>query len=163
MGRSEGRQYYEMKAIRLIFLILVAGFVIIQFFPSEIPDNSPEDGKSITFDSILTEHVLAQLRTSCFDCHSNQTIYPWYSKLAPVSWLLADHITDGRAHFNFSAWSTYNSRQKIGHLRDIMDEVKSGGMPLKSYLLMHPKAKLDEEKISLLLQWAEETSDKILE
>jgi hypothetical protein len=152
-----------MKTVKSIILILVAGFVIIQFLPSKIPGNKPEDDKSITYDSTMTEQVLSQLRTSCFDCHSNQTNLPWYSKFAPVSWLLADHITDARLHLNFSEWSTYSQRQKIGRLTDIKDEVESDGMPLKSYLLMHHKAKLDEDKKSLLLQWAERTSDKIME
>jgi hypothetical protein len=152
-----------MKAIKIILLTLAIILVLIQFLPSGLPDNRPEDEKSIAYSSLVTESVLTQLRTSCFDCHSNQTILPWYSKLAPSSWFLADHIKNGRSHLNFSEWETYSRREKIGQLKDIVDEVKSGEMPLKSYLLIHPKARLEKEEISALSEWAEEVANKILE
>jgi hypothetical protein len=152
-----------MKAVKIILLILTIIFVVIQFVPSGMPENIPEDEKGITYSGMVREPVLTQLRTSCFDCHSNQTSFPWYSKLAPSSWLLASHVRNGRSQLNFSEWETYSRREKIGRLVDIVDEVKSGEMPLKSYLLIHREAKLGKEEISALSEWAEETATKILE
>lgn len=152
-----------MKAVRIILLFLAIIFVVIQFMPSGLPENKPEDENSLTRSGIATEPVLALLRTSCFDCHSNQTNLPWYSKVKPFSWLLADHVKEGRSHVNFSEWGTYNTRKKIGVLEETLDEAESGAMPLKSYLLIHRDARLDAEDISILSEWVEETTSGMLE
>lgn len=152
-----------MKAVKIILLTLLVVFIIIQFLPSGIPENKPEDENSLDKSGMVPEPVLIQLRTSCYDCHSNQTNLPWYSRVAPFSWLLADHIEEGRSHLNFSEWGSYNNRKKIGILEEIMDEVESGAMPLKSYLLIHRDARLDAEDISILSAWVEETTSGMLE
>jgi hypothetical protein len=151
-----------MKALKILLLVLAAGFVIIQFLPSGMPENKPDDANSIASGSVITEPVMSRLRTACFDCHSNQTNFPWYSKIAPTSWFLADHIKEGRSHLNFSEWETYNNRKKIKKLEDIVDEVKSGGMPLKSYLIIHKDARLSNEDISSITAWADTTASNIL-
>lgn len=152
-----------MKAVKILLLTVAVVFIIVQFLPSGIPENIPEDENSLGKNDMVPEPVLIQLRTSCYDCHSNQTDLPWYSKVAPFSWLLADHIKEGRSHLNFSEWGTYSTRKKIGLLEETIDEVESGAMPLKSYLLIHRKARLDEEKISTLSKWVEETTSRMLE
>ena len=152
-----------MKAVKIILISLAVLFVAIQFIPSGIPENKPEDEKSIVNSSLVTESILEQLRKSCFDCHSNQVRFPWYSKLAPSSWFLADHISEGKSNLNFSEWDGYSNREKIGLLEEIKDEVESGKMPLKSYLLIHRDARLDSEEISALLAWTGEATAKILE
>jgi hypothetical protein len=151
-----------MKAVKIILIALAVIFIAIQFIPSGIPENKPDDIKSIANSNLVTEPVLDQLRKSCFDCHSNQTHFPWYSKIAPASWMLADHISEGKSHLNFSVWEDYSNREKIGVLKDIKDEVESGNMPLKSYLLMHRDARLNSEKITILSTWTDEATDKIL-
>jgi hypothetical protein len=152
-----------MKAIKFIIAALVLILIVVQFIPSGIPENKPEDDKSIANDSLVSGPVLEQLRTSCFDCHSNQVNLPWYSKVAPSSWLLAGHIKEGRSYLNFSEWATYSNREKIGLLEDIRDEVSAGKMPLKSYLLVHKESKLGSAEISAILKWADEASARILE
>jgi len=152
-----------MRKVIIILVVFIVLFIIMQFIPSGIPPNKPEDEKSITKSGQVTEQVLDQLRKSCFDCHSNQTRLPWYAKLAPSSWLLSGHINEGKSHLNFSEWEDYSKREKIGLLEAIKNEVESGNMPLKSYILIHRDAKLDSEKISLLSEWTGETSAKILE
>ena len=152
-----------MKTVKIILPGLIVLFIIIQFIPSGIPANKPEDEKSILKSSLITEPVLNHLRKSCLDCHSNQTLLPWYAKLEPSSWLLSVHINKGKEHLNFSAWEDYSKREKIGLLGEIKDEVESGQMPLKSYLLIHRDAKLNAEKISALSRWTEEASARILE
>lgn len=152
-----------MKTIKVILFALIFLFIVIQFIPSRIPVNKPEDEKSIAKSSMITGPVLDQLRKSCFDCHSNQVQLPWYAKLAPSSWLLSDHINEGKANLNFSEWEDYSKREKIGLLERIKDEVESGNMPLKSYLFIHRDAKLNSEKISSLSKWIEKTTAKIME
>jgi hypothetical protein len=152
-----------MKKGLIILIVLIVLFIIIQFIPSGIPENTTEDEKSISKSSLVTEQVLDQLRKSCFDCHSNQVQLPWYAKLAPSSWLLSGHINEGKSHLNFSEWEDYSKRQKIGLLEAIKDEVSSGKMPLKSYLLVHRDARLDPEEVSVLSEWTDETASKILE
>jgi len=148
-----------MKPVKIILIALAVIFI---FIPSGIPENKPEDIKSIVNSSLVTGPVLDQLRKSCFDCHSNQVQFPWYSKLAPSSWFLANHIIDGKSQLNFSEWEDYSNREKIGLLEEIKDEVGSGNMPLKSYLLIHRDAKLNSEENSALLTWADEATAQIL-
>lgn len=150
-----------MKAVKITLIALVAIFIVIQFIPSGMPEVKPEDERSIVHSMLVTENVKDILKTSCFDCHSNQTRFPWYSGIAPSSWLLADHIIEGKSHLNFSEWEDYSRREKIGLLDDIKDEVESGKMPLKSYLLLHRDAKLDEDEARILVNWAEEATEKI--
>jgi len=152
-----------MKAVKVFIFVLIVGLIVIQFVPSGIPGNKPEDDKNIVNSGLLSDPVTELIRRSCFDCHSDQTELPWYSRLAPVSWVLANHINEGRSHLNFSEWEGYGEREKISKLEEIKDEAESGGMPLKSYLLMHPEAKMDPEEVLLLVAWAEEVSTKILE
>jgi len=151
-----------MKAVKIILIALAVVFIAIQVIPSGIPENKPEDKNSIVNSNLVTGPVLDQLRKSCFDCHSNQVHFPWYSKMAPSSWLIADHIREGKSHLNFSEWENYSNREKIGLLEEIKDEVGSGKMPLKSYLLIHRDANLNSEEISALLTWADEATAKIM-
>jgi hypothetical protein len=152
-----------MKAVKKILIALAVVFIAIQFIPSGIPENIPEDKNSIANSNLVSGPVKDQIKKSCFDCHSNQVQFPWYSKLAPSSWLLANHIREGKSHLNFSEWEAYSNREKIGLLEDIKDEVGSGKMPLKSYLLIHRDAKLNPEEISALIRWADEASARMLE
>ena len=152
-----------MKAFKIIIAILILIFIAVQFIPSGIPANKPEDFNSIVKDSLINGPVLDHLRKSCFDCHSDQTTLPWYSKVAPASWLLAAHIEEGRSHLNFSEWGTYSRREKIGILDGIRDEVTSGEMPLKSYLMIHRDARLDSAAVTAISKWVDDTSARILE
>jgi len=102
------------------------------------------------------------LKNSCFDCHSDQTNYPWYDKIAPASWLVAHHIREGKKQLNFSNWGTLDLTDKITHLIEIQDEVKSGNMPIRSYTMMHRKARLSEEKSLKLISWAEKTVERLM-
>ena len=152
-----------MKAVKIIIAALVLMFIAVQFIPSGIPSNKPEDEKSIANDSLITGPVLDQLRKSCFDCHSNQVDLPWYSKMAPSSWFLAGHINEGRSHLNFSEWEDYSNREKVRILEEIKDEVASGGMPLKSYLLIHRDAKTDSAEVAVILKWADDATAKMFD
>jgi hypothetical protein len=130
---------------------LLAGvilFIGIQFVPIEItnpPVESEIDAEA---------EVLTLLRQACYDCHSNETFVPWYGKVAPVSWWLADHVEHGRGHLNFSRWAELDPTQEEHLLHEITEEVSAGEMPPGNYRWLHPLARLDDAQRLLLLDWA---------
>jgi hypothetical protein len=151
-----------MKIVKVLILVLIVVMIAIQFIPGGIPDNKPEDNRTLAHDTLVSPDVLAILKKSCFDCHSNQTDFPWYASIAPSSWLLADHINEGRKNLNFSEWQDFSKRKKVGKLEDIQEQVKKGEMPLKSYTLIHKKAVLSPEEIETLIKWTDEATGKLV-
>jgi hypothetical protein len=151
-----------MKIVKVLILVLIVVMIAIQFIPGGIPDNKPEDNRTLAHDTLVSPDVLAILKKSCFDCHSNQTDFPWYASIAPSSWLLADHINEGRKNLNFSEWQDFSKRKKVGKLEDIQEQVKKGEMPLKSYTLIHKKAVLSPEEIQTLIKWTDEATGKLV-
>lgn len=101
------------------------------------------------------DEVMAILRRSCFDCHSNETVWPWYSYVAPVSWKVTDHVNHGRRHVNFSQWDEYDAEERGEIIEESWEEVEKGGMPLQDYLNMHPEAELSDADRAVLKAWAE--------
>jgi hypothetical protein len=137
--------------------------LIIQLVPNELPavvDTNPGD---IIQSGIVSEEVASLLKVSCYNCHSNETEYPWYSYVAPSSWLVARDVRLARAELNFSEWVEMDMLDQLAALDDITDEVKSGEMPMGIYTLIHPSAKLDERQRDLIITWAEEAMDIIAE
>ena len=149
------------KILRITFIILVGVFVIIQFIPSHLPDNNPPEGYNFFTANEVPPGVETLLRNACFDCHSQETTYPWYSKVAPVSWLLARDVRHGRHHLDFSNWSSLEKRKKLNVLDDISDEVKGGDMPLEIYVPMHPSARLTDADRKMIIDWADGLAEKV--
>lgn len=131
------------KIIGIIVAILVVGFLIIQLIPAgRNHDNPPVLGEP-AWDSPQTKQLFYQ---ACGDCHSNETVWPWYSNIAPVSWLVQNDVDDGRAHLNVSEWGTRGMEAD-----DAAGLIRAGEMPLPIYLVMHPKARLNvADKQSLI-------------
>jgi len=100
------------------------------------------------------EEVAKILRRSCYDCHSHETRWPWYSRVAPLSWWIADHVEEGRGDLNFSDWPAFDFELQELAFRDIEKQIEKGEMPLRSYLILHPDARLSEADRQLLLRWA---------
>lgn len=98
--------------------------------------------------------VVTLLKRSCYDCHSNETKWPWYSQVAPVSWLVSRDVNDGRKHLNFSDWESYEPGRKLKKFKEIEEEVGEGEMPMAIYLPLHPEAKLTDAERTLLVEWA---------
>ena len=96
-----------------------------------------------------------QLHVSCYDCHSNNTEYPWYSKIQPAAWYLEDHIKEGKDELNFNEWDTYSSRRKNSKLSSIIKQIESGEMPLESYTLIHGGARLDSTAVKEIIGYME--------
>lgn len=101
------------------------------------------------------------LAASCYDCHSNSTHYPWYAEVQPVGWWLASHVNEARRELNFAEFGQYPRKRQIKKLEAVVDEVRDGGMPLKSYTFIHRNAQLSAAQIDALCRWAEATGDKI--
>jgi len=98
--------------------------------------------------------VQALLRRACYNCHSNETRWPWYSRVAPVSWFVAGHVHDGRDDLNFSEWPVFDLEGQDLAMEDIQKQMRKHGMPLKSYLLIHPEARLTDAEYDTLARWA---------
>lgn len=98
--------------------------------------------------------IAAVLKRSCMDCHSNRTVWPWYSYVAPMSWLVERDVRRGRDHMNLSDWHQYNLNRQENLLADIASAVKNGEMPLPQYTLVHRNAKLSIADTDLVYGWA---------
>ena len=99
------------------------------------------------------ENLSKMIKSACYDCHSNETVYPWYANVQPFGWFLKDHIDEGRRELNFSTFATYEPLRQAKKLNKAAKEVKEGEMPLESYLLMHKEAKLNLEQKELLVTY----------
>lgn len=139
--------------IKKILLVLLVVFVVMQFFQPK--KNISETTPKSDFIVNLTPpaDVANMLKTSCYDCHSNNTNYPWYGYIAPVSYYLNDHVEDGKKHLNFSDWTTYSDKRKDHKLEEIAEEVAEGKMPLESYLNIHKEAELTQNQVDALVEW----------
>jgi Haem-binding domain len=129
----------------VVFLVIL---VVIQFIPVETT-NPPVES-----DIPTSPAVKAVLRRACYDCHSNETVWPWYSRIAPVSWLIASDVREGRAELNFSLWNRYSTQQQVKKLKESWQEVSEGKMPPWYYLPVHRDARLSADDETLLEQWA---------
>jgi hypothetical protein len=133
---------------------MIALFVAAQVV-SLRPKEPPVDAKLAL---VAPPAVSAVLQESCYDCHSDQTRWPWYEHVAPVSWFIQNHVKEGRQHLNFSIWNTYDSGRMINKLNAIRDAVKSHWMPLSSYLWIHHDAVLTPEDAKTVTSWADATA-----
>ena len=150
-----------MSIIRKILFGLIAVVVIIQFF--RIDKTNPQVDPSLDIINLVeaSDEIKGILRTSCYDCHSNESIYPLYTNVAPVSWWIKKHIDEGRDELNFSEWGNYSIRRKDHKLDEIIELVDEDEMPLKSYLLVHGDASLNAEQKAQLVKWANAVREEL--
>ncbi len=120
----------------------------MQFIQTDKTNPNVDKNKEIKANA----EVMKIFKTACYDCHSNETIYPWYSKIAPFSWIVSNHINEGRKALNFSTWENYSDEEKKEHLKDIYRTVYAS-MPLQSYLWIHDDAILTKEQRTLIRDW----------
>ena len=147
--------------IKIPVVIGIVTFIVIQFFQPE--KNISEITQNHIFkQERLPENVHQTLKNACMDCHSNNTNYPWYNKIAPVSWMLNKHVTEGKDELNFSGWGEMDAYDKIGALEDIRQEVERKTMPLKGYVAMHKEAKLSEDQVAELLAWIDKKGTELV-
>lgn len=150
------------KALKILFLLVVLAFAAVQFYRPNTLTAPVVQAETLEATAEVPENVRLVLTRSCNDCHTNQTVYPWYSRVTPVNWLLAHHIEEGRRELNFSVWNTYNAKKKAHKFDEICDQVIGGEMPHNQYLWMHGDAKLSNEDKRLLCDWAQTEKSKIV-
>jgi hypothetical protein len=151
------------RAFWIIGGILVIALVVIQFFQS--PKNTSQGTYSndlLVVSSNLEPELREMIRNSCHDCHSNHTVYPWYGRIAPVSWMLSSHIREGKEHLNLSDWAALSDRKKISALQDMGEVVTRGEMPLKGYARLHKMARLSADQKELLIKWIDLETKRLM-
>ncbi len=142
-----------MKIVKIIALILLVGFVGIQFVPTDLNQSDTVPKTDFLLVNNTQENISALLQESCYNCHSNNTEYPWYNKVQPVAWFLEDHINEGKEELNFNEWDAYSNRRKNSKLKSIISQVKDDEMPLASYTLIHKDAKLSNSEKTLIIDY----------
>ena len=143
------------KWLKIALIVIVAFLVVAQFFRPSFVNPPVDPAKTLAANAVVPPNVQSILDRSCRDCHSNTTVYPWYSKVAPVSWLLASDINDGRHNVNFSEWGNLTQKRKLRKLKNICEQVKGGDMPLWFYLPLHPRAKLSDADRAAICAWTQ--------
>jgi Haem-binding domain len=139
--------------LKKIIIGLIVLLIAIQFFridKTNPPVDQTKDFIALTKPSAEIEGIL---RTSCYDCHSNETTYPWYMNVAPLSWWLKHHVNEGREHLSFSTWGNYSEEQQQHKLEEVLEEVLEGEMPLSSYTIVHKETALSPAQQEKLAAW----------
>jgi hypothetical protein len=144
------KQILKFTSVTLLLLLIA-----LQFIRPAQTNPVSEPRLALQARTTVPAEVNAIFERACRDCHSNQTDWPWYSHVAPVSWLVADDVRIGRQQLNLSEWGKYNARQAEHKLEEICAVVQVGSMPPKAYLTTHPRAKLNETEIKAICAWTE--------
>lgn len=151
------------QILKKIGIVLLIAFIIIQFFKPDRNINTTPDAVKNDISAVM--HVPADvqliLQTSCYDCHSNNTKYPWYANVQPVAWWLNHHIEEGKHEINFNEFATYRIRRQYRKMQEIVEQVQEGEMPMSSYTLIHGDASLNETQKTSLVNWAKATIDSM--
>ena len=150
-----------MKVFKLVILVLITGLVGIQFFPASLNQNATISLTDFNKTFNVPNDIQNLLKTSCYDCHSNNTKYPWYSKIQPGAWIMENHIKEGKEELNFSEFGAYSKRKQKSKLKSIISQIKDGEMPLLSYTLIHQDAKLSEKEKQILEEWLTNLRDNL--
>ena len=139
--------------MKKILVILLVAFILIQFFP--IDKNNPAPTPQMDFLNIkkTPESTATLIRNGCYDCHSNETKYPWYTNVQPIAWFLKSHIDEGRKHLNFSTFATLEPKKQAHKLDEAVEMLEKGEMPLQSYVLGHPEAKFSEAQTQEMIKY----------
>jgi hypothetical protein len=142
-----------MKIVKKLLLSIAIVGVLAQFVGPK-----KNDGNIATVDAFVKEtnppeDVKKILETTCFDCHSEKTSYPWYNSITPINYWLEEHIKDGKKHLNFSKWNEYSLKKKAHKMDELHEEVKAREMPLTSYTWTHAEAQLTPAQILAVVDW----------
>ena len=136
-----------------LLLTGIAVFVVAQLIPMTRANPPVDPAQAIFARMTVPPEVAGILTRACQDCHSNQTVWPWYSRIAPVSWLTIHDVNEGRGELNFSEWGRYSARRQDRQLKEICEQVERGKMPMPIYTVMHPQAKLTASDQKAVCEW----------
>lgn len=149
------------KLLKIVLIILIVGLVISQFIRPERFSTGEVTKDDIANVLKVPDDVQKILKRSCFDCHSNHTVWPWYTNISPVNWLVYDDVNSGRHKMNFSEWGKLTVSKQSTKLQNICDKLKDGDMPLPKYLLIHRDAVLSQQEKDILCKWADAQADSL--
>lgn len=149
------------KKGKIFWYTTIGLFFLMQIYPVNRPEIIADNPNDLLKNVNVPENISSMLRSACYDCHSNETIYPWYASIAPVKWIVYDHTEKGREELNFSEWNALSKSDKLEVLDDISGEVTDGKMPLKFYPLTHRDAKLSEVDREALTDWTESLMEEL--
>lgn len=149
------------KILRNFFLVLLGILVVMQFFRPAKNQSAEILATDISNHYAVPADVQSILSKSCYDCHSNNTQYPWYNNIQPVAWFLDNHVKDGKRHLNFSEFTAKKVAVQYKKMEECIEEIKKGDMPLAPYTWIHTDEKLTDEKKTRLHDWCETVRDAI--
>lgn len=141
------------RLMKPVLMLLVVALAVAQFFRPDRTNPVVDPAQAIAATTAVPPPVDALLRRSCYDCHSHETRWPWYSQVAPASWFVANHVRDGRDELNFSVWASYEPRRRARKLAEICEEATAGNMPLPAYTPLHRGSSLSPADIETLCAW----------
>jgi len=151
-----------MKRVKQLLVALLLAFAVIQF----IQPARNQSGQAVQLDfsntTTVPDTIYTLFKNACFDCHSNNTNYPWYSNIQPMGWFMASDIENGKAKLNFNDLGSLSSRRLESKLQETENMIKDGTMPLPAYKLMHEGARLTKEEREALIGWIEQTKDSVI-
>ena len=146
---------------RILFFLL-ALLVIIQFIRPGKNLSTTGSANDISTKFAVPENIHLILEKACYDCHSDNTYYPWYSNIQPIGWWLQYHVNEGKRELNFNEFAKYPAKKQDHKLKELIETVKEGEMPLTSYTWLHKKAKLSEQEKQILVDWAQGIRNRII-
>ena len=151
------------KRVKIFLYVLLGLFALLQLYPVSRPDVKLENPNDLMEHVEVPKNVATIIKSTCYDCHSNESNYPWYANIAPVKWLIYNDIREAREELNFSEWNTLTKMDKAEILDDIYTEVSEEEMPLKIYSFMHPRTKLSKADREAVSEWAEMVAEELFE
>jgi hypothetical protein len=150
------------KPLKFILVILLLIFIVIQFFQPDKNNKDVASSNDISSMVAVPDTVQQLLKIACYDCHSNNTNYPWYTNIQPVGWWMNHHVEEGKAHLNFNEFVNIPARgnrtareRQLKKLEEIKETIDEGEMPLTSYTLIHKEAKLSQGQKAEIIRWSE--------
>lgn len=150
-----------MKFLKIIAWLGLLALVVIQFFTVTLNESDIVSQSDFMIVNQVPATIKNRLQVSCYDCHSNNTDYPWYSNIQPSAWYLEDHIQEGKDELNFNEWATYSDRRKNSKLRSIIGQIEEDKMPLDSYTLIHRDAILSDEDKRVIIDYMTALKDSL--
>lgn len=149
------------RALKILLILIVVALITIQFFRPSKNSGVEDAQKHITAVYPVPDDVQNILKASCYDCHSNTTQYPWYSRVQPMGWVLENHIVEGKKELNFSEFASYPVSRQYKELEEISEDINEGEMPLLSYSIAHKNARLTAHQKALIHQWVAATKKEM--
>ncbi len=150
-----------MKFVKIILMIVLVVFVGIQFIPTKRNQSENTSVSDFMIVYNVPKQIEDKIKVSCYDCHSNNTQYPWYNKVQPLAWLLENHIKEGKADLNFSDYGDYSKRRQKNKLKSIISQIRNDEMPIWSYTIIHNDAKISASNKEIIMEWFQQLKDSL--